>query len=104
MSDYREEFEGSVLEKEKTEAREPKQYKVFLLNDDYTPMDFVVQVLVSIFRKEATDATRIMLDIHKRGRGLGGVFTYDIAGTKVEQVKTLATQNGHPLKCLMERK
>lgn len=104
MSDYRKEFEGGVLEKEKTEAREPKQYKVFLLNDDYTPMDFVVQVLISVFHKEATEATRIMLDIHKRGRGLGGIYTYDIAKTKVDQVQSLATQNEHPLKCVMEMK
>ncbi len=78
-------------------------YKVFLLNDDYTPMDFVVQILEIVFKKSRQDATEIMLQVHKTGIGLCGVFTFEIAETKVEQVMMAARQAQHPLQCIMEK-
>lgn len=78
-------------------------YKVLLLNDDYTPMEFVVQVLESFFNKSREEATRIMLHVHKRGVGLCGVFTHEVAETKVKQVMRSAKQNQHPLQCTMEK-
>ena len=80
----------------------PKKYKVFLLNDDYTSMDFVIDVLISIFHKNYEDAEKIMLDIHKRERGLCGVYTHEIAETKVMQVIKKAKESGFPLKATME--
>ncbi len=84
------------------QVREPEMYKVFLHNDDYTTMDFVVEVLMVVFSKEFQEATRIMLDVHRHGIGLCGVYTYEIAETKVETVHALARENGYPLKCSME--
>lgn len=81
---------------------EPKQYKVLLLNDDYTSMDFVVEVLMNIFHKSYQEAEKIMLEIHQKDRGLCGVFTYEIAETKVMQVGRLAREQGFPLKATME--
>jgi ATP-dependent Clp protease adaptor protein ClpS len=83
-------------------VREPDMYKVLLHNDDYTTMDFVVEVLMSVFSKDFQEATRIMLDVHRQGIGLCGVYTYEIAETKVETVHALARENGFPLKCTME--
>ncbi|TVQ27444.1 MAG: ATP-dependent Clp protease adaptor ClpS [Spirochaetaceae bacterium] len=84
-------------------VREPDLYRVILHNDDYTTMDFVIEVLVSVFRKGIFAATRIMLDVHKRGRGEAGRYTYDIARTKVGQVTEMARSREFPLKCTMER-
>jgi ATP-dependent Clp protease adaptor protein ClpS len=84
------------------EIREPKMYRVILHNDDYTTMDFVIEVLISIFHKPAADATRIMIDVHKKGKGICGVYTYDIAATKVAQVHELAMRREFPLKCSLE--
>lgn len=81
---------------------EPKQYKVILLNDDYTSMDFVIDILMSIFHKSHQESEAIMLDIHKKDRGICGVFTYEIAETKVSQVSRLAREQGFPLKATME--
>ncbi|MBN1665134.1 MAG: ATP-dependent Clp protease adapter ClpS [Deltaproteobacteria bacterium] len=81
---------------------EPKMYKVILHNDHYTTMDFVVEVLVSLFRKPAAEATKIMLDVHKKGKGICGVYTYDIAATRVAQVHHLAAKREFPLKCSLE--
>ena len=81
------------------EIREPKMYRVILHNDDYTTMDFVIEVLISIFNKPAADATRIMLDVHQRGKGVCGVYTYDIAATRVNRVHQLARMREFPLKC-----
>lgn len=78
-------------------------YKVLLHNDDYTTMEFVVQVLMQVFHKSVEQATHIMLNVHKRGVGMCGVFTYEVAETKVEAVTRLARENGHPLKCTMEK-
>jgi ATP-dependent Clp protease adaptor protein ClpS len=84
------------------EIREPKMYRVILHNDDYSTMDFVIEVLISIFHKPAADATRIMLDVHKKGMGICGVYTYDIAATRVARVHQLAKQREFPLKCSLE--
>jgi len=82
--------------------KEPEQFKVILLNDHYTTMDFVVEVLMIIFHKGIEDANRIMLDVHQKGRGVVGSYTWDIAVTKSEQVHTAAQSNGFPLKCIVE--
>lgn len=81
---------------------EPKQYLVYLLNDDYTSMDFVIDVLMNIFHKNYQEAERIMLDVHKKDRGICGVYTYEVAETKVMQVSKLAREQGYPLKAMME--
>jgi len=81
---------------------EPKMYRVILHNDHYTTMDFVVTVLMKIFHKPAAEATKIMLDVHKKGKGICGVYTYDIALTKVRQVEKMAKENEFPLKCSTE--
>ncbi|MCU0580894.1 MAG: ATP-dependent Clp protease adapter ClpS [Syntrophales bacterium] len=87
---------------DQTELREPKLYRVILLNDHYTTMDFVVDVLVKVFHKPAVEATKIMLDVHRRGRGVCGIYTYDIAVTKVNRVQTMAKMREFPLRCTME--
>ena len=89
--------------KTRPKTKKPAMYKVLLLNDDYTPMDFVVQVLERFFNKSREEATRIMLHVHKRGVGLCGVFTFEIAETKVMQVMDYARRNQHPLQCTMEK-
>jgi ATP-dependent Clp protease adaptor protein ClpS len=94
--------EGLGLETRK-ETKRPSLYRVVLLNDDYTTMEFVVAVLENIFDKSATEATQIMLHVHKKGSGLCGVYTKDIAETKVDKVHKLAREKGFPLKCVMER-
>ena len=93
--------EGDV--KNDQEIREPKMYRVILHNDDYTTMDFVIEVLISIFHKPAADATRIMIDVHKKGKGICGVYTYDIAATRVVRVHQLARRREFPLKCSLEK-
>lgn len=85
------------------ETAEPEEFRVILLNDDYTTMDFVVAVLMSVFHKSLIEATKIMLDVHQKGRGVVGTYTYDIALTKVNRVHSLAKENGFPLKCIMEK-
>ncbi|MBU1669413.1 ATP-dependent Clp protease adaptor ClpS [bacterium] len=81
---------------------EPEKYKVLLHNDDYTTIDFVVDILMAVFHKNETEAERIMMDVHKKGRAVCGVYTYEIAQTKVYQVKELAKSNGFPLLATME--
>jgi len=82
--------------------KEPDQFKVILLNDHYTTMEFVIEVLMSIFHKSIEEASRIMLDVHKKGKGMVGVYTWDIAVTKSEQVHAAAKANEFPLKCIVE--
>ncbi len=94
--------EESVLETEVTRVKPPPLFKVMLLNDDFTPMDFVVTVIQKFFGKDREQATRIMLKVHREGVGVCGVFPRDIASTKVEQVIAYARQNQHPLACIME--
>lgn len=92
----------TVLEREKEALKPPPMYQVVLLNDDYTPMEFVVNVLQSVFGKTAEEASRIMLKVHHEGRGVCGVYTRDIAATRVEMVRQLARSRQHPLQCIME--
>lgn len=92
----------SVLESEVTRLKPPPLYKVMLLNDDFTPMDFVVTVIQKFFGLDREQATRIMLKVHREGVGVCGVFARDVAATKVEQVITYARQHQHPLACVME--
>jgi len=93
---------GTVLEAAKSKLRPPPLYKVLLLNDDYTPMDFVVMVLQSIFGMDRERAVQIMLAVHREGRGVCGVYPKDIATSKVEQAVAYARQHQHPLQCVME--
>ena len=94
--------EGGQLEALRSRLGPPKMYKVVLLNDDYTPMDFVITILQRFFSLDTEQATRIMLKVHNEGRGVCGVFPRDIAATKVEQVLAFARQHQHPLACIME--
>ncbi|HUW70442.1 MAG TPA: ATP-dependent Clp protease adapter ClpS [bacterium] len=96
-------MEGGVLFDEDTDTKEPDEYRVILLNDDYTTMEFVVAVIMSVFHRELLDATRIMLDVHRKGKGVVGTYTYDIAATKINRVHEMARENGFPLKCIMEK-
>lgn len=95
--------EVGVVTKTRPKTQKPPMYKVLLLNDDYTPMEFVVHVLERFFNKPREEATRIMLHVHQKGVGICGVFTYEIAETKVTQVTDFARQHQHPLQCTMER-
>jgi ATP-dependent Clp protease adaptor protein ClpS len=103
MSQYDPNFEEEVDSKTDTEVDEPPMYKVMLLNDDYTTMDFVVEVLVYVFQKPPEEATLIMLNVHRKGVGVCGTYPFEIAETKVNLVENLARENGFPLKCIMER-
>ena len=96
------EGDGLALEEAKPKLKKPPLYKVVLLNDDYTPMDFVVSVLELFFSKPRDQATRIMLQVHTQGKGVCGVFSREIAETKVHQVNTFARENQHPLMCTLE--
>ena len=91
-----------AVEEAKPEIKEPPLYRVVLLNDDYTPMEFVVNILESIFSMERTRATQVMLEVHTKGKGVCGVYNFEIAETKVAQVMGLAQQHQHPLLCTME--
>lgn len=92
-----------IVTKTRPKTKKPAMYKVLLLNDDYTPMEFVVHVLERFFEKGREEATAIMLQVHQKGVGVCGVFTYEIAETKVNQVMDLARQNQHPLQCTLEK-
>jgi ATP-dependent Clp protease adaptor protein ClpS len=94
----------AVITKTRPQTKRPNMYRVLLLNDDYTPMEFVVTVLQRFFNKTADEATRIMLHVHHHGVGECGVFTYEIAETKVTQVMDFARKHQHPLQCIMEKK
>ena len=87
----------------KPKLQKPSLYRVLILNDDYTPMEFVVYVLERFFQKSREEATRVMLHVHQHGVGVCGVFTYEVAETKVAQVLEFARQNQHPLQCTMEK-
>ncbi|MBF0141785.1 MAG: ATP-dependent Clp protease adapter ClpS [Magnetococcales bacterium] len=92
-----------TISRSSSKTREPSLYKVILLNDDFTPMDFVVELIMKHFRKSLQEATQIMLNVHYQGQGLCGLYPRDIAETKVFEVNSHARQSGHPLKCLMEQ-
>lgn len=105
MSNWKELIDSHELVEEeiKDEVERPSKYYVFLLNDDYTPMDFVVEVLCRFFNKTFEEATDIMLTIHYKGKALCGTYTAEIAETKVDHVNRYAIQNEHPLKCVLEK-
>lgn len=94
--------EGSLLEAKRAKLAPPPLYKVLLLNDDFTPMEFVVVVLQKFFSMDREQAMRIMFKVHTEGRGVCGIYPRDVAATKVEQVSTFARENQHPLACVME--
>jgi ATP-dependent Clp protease adaptor protein ClpS len=94
---------GDVLEKTRTVVNNPEQWRVLLLNDDYTPMDFVVQILESIFHRQPAEAYRIMMQVHTQGSGVAGVYTHEVAETKVATVVDLAQDAGYPLQAAMEK-
>jgi len=94
--------ESVVLERRPQKTKPPQMHQVVLLNDDYTPMEFVVVVIQEFFNKDRETATQIMLKIHLDGKGICGVFTKDVAATKVDQVTEAARKNGHPLQCVSE--
>ena len=91
-----------LLPREQQKLKKPGMYRVVLLNDDYTPMEFVIWLLVQVFHKGKDEATRLMLEVHNKGRGVAGVYTHDVARTKVFQVQALAEKNGHPLQSVIE--
>ncbi len=103
MSDYNPETEGDVSTETQEDVTEPSMYRVLLLNDDYTTMEFVVEILMLVFGKSVEEATQIMLNIHRIGVGLCGVYTYEVAETKVNTVHAHAKERGFPLKCSMEK-
>ena len=110
MSDHEDERDDDdgegrtgIITKTRPKTKKPSLYKVLLLNDDYTPMEFVIHVLEKYFNKDHESATRIMLHVHQKGVGICGVYTYEVAETKVTQVIDFSRQHGHPLQCTMEK-
>ncbi|MBC8394530.1 MAG: ATP-dependent Clp protease adapter ClpS [Deltaproteobacteria bacterium] len=97
------EVKEGVISETRDELKEPPMYKVMLLNDDYTTMEFVVEILMYVFHKSAEESAQIMLKVHREGMGVCGVYTYEVAETKVDTVHELARERGFPLKCAMER-
>ena len=105
MSNHQTDYDydsGLALEEDKPDVKPPKQYKVILINDDFTPMEFVVQVLMTFFTMDHAKATRIMMNVHTKGKGICGVYSHEIAETKVDQVNEYSKINQHPLLCTME--
>ncbi len=103
MAEKKGDRQGSVVTEEVIETREPPLFKVLLHNDDYTTMEFVVLILVNIFKKSSHEATAIMLNVHNEGVGIAGVFTREVCETKIAIVHELAKKNGFPLRCTMEK-
>ena len=98
----RDKAETELLIKDENELKEPRDYMVILLNDDFTTRDFVVEILIEVFHKNPEEANRIMLNVHHKGRGVVGVYTWDIAHTKANQVHSIAKQYDYPLRCIVE--
>ena len=96
-------YDFDIIEDQQEEVKEPDMYRVILHNDHYTTMDFVVEVIVKVFHKPVIEAARIMMDVHKRGKGMVGVYPYDIAETKRVQVMQMARDREFPLKCTIEK-
>jgi len=94
--------EIDIKEKVETKIKKPSNYMVIIHNDDYTSMDFVVQVLVGVFKKQVVEATRIMFDVHKKGNGIAGVYSYDVGLTKIDQTMAMCEESGFPLKLTLE--
>ena len=103
MSPLSPDIKEDVISETEDEVDEPSMYKVFLLNDDYTTMEFVVDILMVVFNKDIEEATVIMLKVHREGTGLCGVYTFEVAETKVNTVHRLAREEGYPLVCTMEK-
>lgn len=101
--DHEDDNATGIATKTRTRTKKPSMYKVLLLNDDYTPMEFVVHVLERFFSRGRDDATQIMLHVHQRGIGICGVYTFEVAETKVAQVIDYSRQSEHPLQCTMEK-
>lgn len=99
MSENNEWSEGQIVDESKTKLTPPRLFKVILYNDDYTTMEFVTEILMSVFHKSSNEAERIMLDVHKKGQGICGIYTRDVAVTKVSEVHEKARQNEFPLRC-----
>lgn len=102
MASDQDRTDGAVKERVRVQKREPNEYMVVLLNDDYTTMDFVVRVLESVFQKSPAEAYRVMMHVHVNGRGIAGIYPYEIAETKVDTVSTMARDEGFPLKATIE--
>ena len=106
MTDERDQHDdaesGTAVETARPKLKKPPLFRVILMNDDYTPMDFVVEVLERVFSMDRPKATRVMLEVHTRGKGVCGVYTHEIAETKVAQVNSYSRQHQHPLLCTME--
>ena len=99
----KEDNDNGVALKSRPKTKKPSMYKVLMLNDDYTPMEFVIHVLEQFFSKSQDEATKIMLHVHQKGVGVCGVFTYEVAETKVNQTMDMARQHQHPLQCTIEK-
>lgn len=102
MAGRHEQTDGAVKERAAIKTEEPKLYNVILLNDDYTTMEFVLQILETLFHKSPAEAYRIMMQVHRNGRGLAGVYTYEVAETKADKVAALAAEAGYPLRATIE--
>jgi ATP-dependent Clp protease adaptor protein ClpS len=103
MNGYSPELEEDVISEVGDDLDEPSMYRVLLHNDDYTTMEFVVEILMLVFKKSPEDAVRIMLNVHQKGVGICGVYTFEVSETKVNTVNALAKLHGFPLKCTMEK-
>jgi len=103
MNEYSPEVEEKVTSETKDEVREPSMFRVLLHNDDYTTMEFVVEILIIVFNKSPEESVEIMLNVHRKGIGICGVYTFEVSETKVNIVHVLARENGFPLKCTMEK-
>jgi ATP-dependent Clp protease adaptor protein ClpS len=102
VAERQDQTDGAVKERTDTKQQDPTLYKVVLLNDDYTPMDFVVQVLESLFQKSPAEAFRVMMQVHLNGRGIAGVYPWEVAETKADKVGAVANEAGHPLRATIE--
>ncbi len=103
MNEHGPEIEEEASSDIRDETVEPPMFKVLLHNDDYTTMEFVVEILISVFKKPPEEAVRIMLNVHRNGIGVCGIYTYEVSETKVKTVHAIARENGFPLKCTMEK-
>ena len=102
VADRQDQTDGAVKERVDSKKQDPTQYKVVLLNDDYTPMEFVIHVLETIFQKSPAEAFRIMMQVHLNGSGVAGIYPWEVAETKADKVMSLASEAGHPLKATIE--
>ena len=102
MAERHEQTDNAIKERDEVKNQEPKLYNVILLNDDYTTMEFVLQILETLFQKSPAEAFGIMMQVHRNGRGLAGVYTWEVAETKADKVASMATEAGYPLRATIE--